>query len=160
MRVLPYCPDVFDGSYYGEAGYYTLSADNDTVTFSDFDGGTLLLGTDEGFTATYCYPDETGVEDSIPERDYEKFDYDAIENAGIAGVWGGYYSDEDYRTHNVTLELTNWGDLRMRDCVDGEIPRVLEGPYYVAKAGDDMAPEGAVVFNLVARGGYKMPVWG
>ena len=160
VRVLSWCPDIFGGTYYGEPGYYTFAADGDTITFSDFGGGTLLLGTEEGFTASYEYADVAGYYESTPHTEYGKFDYDAVEASGIVGIWGGYYSDEDYQTHSVTLELTGWGELKLRDCVEGGIPRVLTGVYYIAAEGDDMAPAGSVVFNLVARGGYKMPVMG
>ena len=159
VRVLPYCPDVFGGSYYGEPGVYTLTATGDSVSFTDFGGGTPLLGDGEDFTATYTYGSDLGLDDVIPDTDYDLFDFDAVEEAGLAGVWSGYYHDEDYQTHTLTLEMTRWGGMTLRDCAEGAIPRVLDGSYYIA-AEDGEYPEGAVVFNLVARGGYKMPVFG
>ena len=159
VRVLSWCPDVFGSSYYGEPGVYTLTVGRDFVTFSDFEGGTPFVGID--FTADTCYSDQVSLDSEMPEKDYQKFDYDAAADAGIAGVWGGgYYDINTWKPHSVTLEMSNWGDMKLRDCVDGEIPRVLEGQYYIAKEGDDFAPAGAVVYTLAARGGYKMPQTG
>ena len=161
VRVLPYSVDVFDGSYYGEPGYYTLRFDGRNISFTDYDGGTPLIGEGEDFTLVYAYRDDYDLEDPVPDTDYDHFDFDAVEAAGLAGVWGGTYYDSSYKNHALTLQLTSWGQLRMRDQADGAIPRVLLGSYYIAGEEDDSgAPAGAVVFNAVTVGGYKMPVMG
>ncbi len=161
VRVLTYCPDVFGGSYYGEPGYYKLSAADNRVCFSDFEGGTPLFGGGEDVYLSYAYRDDLNLSDPVPETDYDHFDYDLTEASGLAGVWSGTYYDEDFETHCLTMELTNWGKMILRDSSDSAaIPRVLAGSYYIAQEGDDMAPAGAVVYNLVAVGGYKMPVMG
>ncbi len=159
VSVLPYCQDAFGGSYYGEPGIYTMTVGSGSVSFTDFEGGTPLLGGADGFTAWYDYPEDYGLDDPIPDPDYENIDYDALYNSGLPGLWSGTYTDEDYQTHSLTLELTSWGKLKLRDCVDGQIPRVLEGGYYcTTEAGE--YPADAVVFNVVSRAGYKMPVSG
>ena len=155
VRTLPHSIDVFDGMYHGEPGRYTLTADGSSVRFSDFSGGTVLL-LDE-FTAQRAYYDDVGLDYTVPDTDYDRFDYDSAESSGLVGIWSGYYSDDDYRTHTLTLEVTAWGQMALRDCVEGEIPVILAGSYYIAGGDDDMAPAGAVVFHLVARNGYKMP---
>lgn len=157
VRLIQYCPDVFAGSYFGEAGYYTMIADGNTIAFTDYDGGTSLDGGAADVFAARAWRDDYNLEDPVPGTDYEKFDYDAAEESGLPGVWSGYYRDEDYQLHVLTLELSSWGRLRLRDCASSEIPRIMEGSYYIAGVGDDMAPEGTVAFHLVARGGYKMP---
>ncbi len=157
VRVVQHCPDVFGGSYYGEAGIYTLYATQWGIAFTDFEGGTPLVGDGEDVCALTAYRGDLGLADPTEKYFGEYFDYDAVEASGLAGIWSGVYRDEDYNTHSVTLELTNWGRLRLRDCVGAEIPRVLDGEYYIAGADDQMAPEGAVVFALAARNGYKMP---
>ena len=160
VRVLPYCPDVFGGMYYGEPGYYTMTIGWDYVSFTDFAGGTPLLGGADGFTAECCYDrEDLGVNDERPDTDYDKFDYNAVDEAGLPGIWTGWYTDEDYNTHSLTMELTSWGDMILRDCVDGEIPRVMQGVYYLNKEAGDY-PADTVVFNLVSRAGYKMPCVG
>ena len=159
VRVLSYCPDVFGGCYYGEAGYYTMTIGEDSVTFSDFRGGTPFIAKE--FTAAFCYDETFMLDYTLPQTDYDHFDYDLVEESGIAGVWTGAYTDTDYREHSLTLELTSYGGLRLRDCVDGEIPRLMGGSYYIAGVGDDFAEEaGMTVFNLVTIGGYKMPIMG
>ena len=160
VRLIQHCPDVFTGSYFGETGYYTMIADQNGITFTDYDGGTPLVSGADSVYAARAWRDDCNLDYPIPDTDYEKFDFDAAEASGLVGVWSGYYRDEDYQLHSLTLELSSWGRLRMRDCAGSEIPRIVEGGWYIAKAGDDMAPEGAVVFNLVARGGYKMPLVG
>ena len=158
VSILTWCPDVFDGSYYGDAANYTLTVRNGSISFTDFDGGTPLLGSGDDFTAEYVYPDDLGINDPIPGTDYDKLDFDVIDASGLPGIWSGNYTDADYNLHSITMEMTTWGDMILRDTVDGKIPTVLQGSYYIAGANDDMgAPEGMVVFNLVARGGYKMP---
>lgn len=159
VRVLSYCPDVFGGSYYGEAGLYTMAIGNNSVTFSDFRGGTPFIA--EEFTATFSYDETYMLDYTLPQTDYEHFDYSLVEESGIAGVWTGSYLDADYNAHSLTLELNDYGGLRLRDCVDGEIPRLMGGSYYIAGEGDDFAEEaGMTVFNLVTIGGYKMPYMG
>ena len=161
VRVVSHCPDVFGGSYFGEPGYYTLYTFEGGVVFADFEGGTSLDGTDGDVYLIRAYRDDYGLENFTPGTDYDHFDYDAAEAAGLAGVWNGAYRDADYALHALTLEITNWGELKMRDCVEDGIPRILAGSYYIAQADDESgAPEGAVVFNLVRVGGYKMPVVG
>ena len=159
VRVLSYCPDIFDGIYYGEAGLYDMTIGEDSVTFSDFAGGTPFVA--EAFTARYSYAEDYMLSSTVPPMDYARFDYSQVEESGIAGVWTGYYTDTDYNVHSLTLELTNYGDMRLRDCVTGEIPRVMTGSYYLAGADDDMAEEaGMTVFGMAAVGGYKMPYAG
>jgi len=156
VSVLSYCPDVLGGSYYGDPGIYTVSFTSDGIVFSDFAGGTPLVG-DGDFTATIAYLDDLGLDDPVPDTDYDHFDYDAAEAAGIAGAWYGTYNDLAGESHGLTLEISSWGELWLRDVTDSAIPRVLSGSYYIAAENDDMAPAGSVVFNLVALGGYKMP---
>ena len=160
VRVVSYCPDVFGGSYYGEPGYYTMTIGEDYVSFTDFAGGTPLLGSDKDFTAEGWFSREDfGLTDEVPDTDYDRFDFDAVDEAGISGIWSGWYTDEDYKTHSLTMELSSWGEMILRDCVDGEIPRVMQGSYYLnGEAGD--YPAGAVVYRLVSRAGYKMPCMG
>ena len=161
VSILTWCPDVFAGSYYGDPADYTLTVGKNSVSFTDFGGGTPILGTGDDFTAEYAYRDDIGVDDPVPGPDYDKVDFDAMEASGLPGIWTGHYTDYDYNTHSLTIEMTYWGGMILRDTVDGRIPRVLHGSYYIAQEGDDMAPEaGMVVFNLVSRGGYKMPVMG
>jgi predicted small lipoprotein YifL len=159
VRVLSYCPDVFTGTYYGEPGYYTMTVGRDYVSFTNYEGGAPLLGGSEGFTAYRAYRDDLGVADPVPDTNYEMFDFDAIRDSGLSGVWAGNYIDTDYNTHSLTLELTSWGQMKLRDCVDGEIPRVMLGSYYL-NAFDGDYPAGTVVFDLVRCGGYKMPCMG
>ena len=159
VRVLPYCPDVFGGSYYGEPGCYTMTIGEDWVSFTDFEGGTPLLGGSEGFTAYYAYRGDLGLSDDIPDTNYDYFDYDATVESGLPGIWSGYYVDEAYDTHSLTLEMTTWGGLTLRDCVDGQIPRVLAGGYYLNELNFDY-PTDTVVFELVSRAGYKQPLNG
>lgn len=159
VRVLPYCPDVMGGTYYGEPGLYTLTIGEDWVSFTDFEGGTPLLGGGEDFTANYVYRDDLGIRDDVPDVDDDHFDYDAIQESGLPGVWSGYYVDAAYDTHSLTLEMTNWGDLILRDCVDGQIPRVLAGSYYLNTEDGDY-PADTVVFTLASRAGYKQPIQG
>ena len=156
VSVLSYCPDVMGGSYYGEPGRYTLSFTGHGVAFSDFAGGTPLVG-DGDFTATIAYLDDLGMEDPVPGTNYELFDYDAVEAAGLAGIWTGTYNDLAGESHGLTLEINSWGELWLRDVTDTDIPRVLAGSYYIAAEGDQMAPAGSVVFHLVSLAGYKMP---
>ena len=159
VRVLPYCPDVMGGTYYGEPGLYTLTIGEDWVSFTDFEGGTPLLGGGDDFTANYVYRDDLGIRDDVPDVDDDHFDYDAIQESGLPGVWSGYYVDAAYDTHSLTLEMTNWGDLILRDCVDGQIPRVLAGSYYLNQEDEDY-PADTVVFTLASRAGYKQPILG
>ena len=161
VRVLTHCPDIFGGTYYGEAGEYTLTVTRDGVAFTDFGGGTPLIVGDQDVCAVSCYRYEVGLDDPTPELDYELFDYDTVEKTGLAGIWGGQYMDLDNVNHNVYLEMTNWGQMILRDCPDGGYPRILKGSYYISGEHDEIAPtSGLVVFDLAAVGGYKMPVRG
>ena len=159
VRIASYCPDVMGGTYYGEPCRCTMTVGDDWVSFTDFEDGTPFLGGGADFTAYYAYRDDLGIRDDIPGTDYDHFDYDAIEGSGLPGVWSGYYVDAAYDTHSLTLEMTNWGNLILRDCVDGQIPRVLAGSYYLNQEDGDY-PADAVVFKLVSRAGYKQPING
>ena len=147
VRAVSYFPDVFTGTYGGDAQTLTLA-----VTADGIDLG--------GVAAKRCYRSDLALSDGIPETDYEKFSYDDAEALGAMGVWAGTYRDDDWQVHSLTLELTSWGELRLRDCAPDEIPAVYEGSYYIAGADDDIAPAGGVVFQLARRGGYKMPLMG
>lgn len=160
VRVVQHCPDVFGGSYYGEPGIYTLWVVDGGIAFTDYAGGTPLTADGENLYALTAYRGDLGLVDPMEKIFGDKFDYDALEDSGLTGIWSGVYRDEYYDTHSVTLELTSWGQLRLRDCVGAQIPRVLEGEYYIAGPDDDMAPEGAVVYALVSRSGYKTPYIG
>ncbi len=159
IGALSYCPDVNGGSYYGEAGVYDVRFTGDTVVFSGFGGGTPLLGSDSGFTARRVYRDDIDMSDGVPEVDSERFNIDDVIDSGLTGVWSGGYTDLAGEAHELTLEISMWGTLRLRDTCEGDIPRLMEGSYYIAREGDD-APAGDVVFNLVSRAGYKMPYIG
>ena len=159
--LLSYCPDVAAGmNYYGEAGRYTLTCDGWTVSFTDFAGGTPLLGDGQDFTARRVYRDDIGIPSYVPDTDYDNFDYDTTEATGLPGIWTGSYLDPEGKTHTLDLELTSWGELSLRDSAEGAIPWVFMGSYYIAGQDDASASAGAVVFNLVSRAGYKMPGFG
>jgi len=158
LSLLSYCPDVLGGSYYGDPGVYTVTFADDAITFSDFAGGTAVVA--ERFTARRAYLDDLGLDDPVPGTNYDLFDFDAVAAAGITGIWYGTYNDLAGESHGLTLELTSWGEIKLRDVTDTAIPRVMDGSYYIAAEGDQMAPVGDVVFHLVSRAGYKMPSLG
>ena len=152
FRAVSYNPDAFGGSYSGDAVNCTLRFTADGIVLAQDDGPT--------FTAAHCYKSDLNLSEALPEPDFEHFDYDAVAAAGISGVWAGTYRDDDWQLHTLTLELTSWGEMKLRDCTSKAIPTVLQGYFYIAGANDDTAPADAVVFNLARRGGYKMPVNG
>lgn len=149
VRAVDYYPDVFAGTYGGEEKTCMLSLTADGLTLS---GPSGVM-----FSGKHCYKGDLGYDEALPEKDYARFRYDDVEALGVAGVWTGTYRDDAWKIHSLTLELTSWGELRLRDCVQGEIPRVMEGWYYVAGLNDPVAPAAGVVFQLTRRGGYKMP---
>ena len=154
VRAVSWCPDVFGGSYSGDARSCLLSVTKDGISLVNYadDGSTI--------TAKRCERGDLGLADGIPELDSDHFRYDDAAAAGLPGIWTGTYVDGDFETHDVTLQLTGWGQMRLRDCAPNAIPRMLEGAYYIAGLNDDVGPAGSVVFRLAARGGYKMPVIG
>ena len=154
FRAVPYSPDAFGGSYDRDARECTLTLTADGFTLSGWrsDGSDL--------TATSCYRGDLGLDADVPETDTEHFRYEDVSASGLPGIWSGAYRDENYVTHSLTLELTSWGTMRLRDCAYNDIPCVLEGSYYIAGPDDDLAPAGSLVFHLVRRGGYRMPVDG
>ena len=160
VRIRSYCPDVNGGSYYGDGvpGLYTVSFSDDALRF-DFSDGTPLLG-DGDFSARLVYRDDLGLADPVPETDYDHFDYDAVAALGLAGVWSGSYRDAAGVSHGLTLQINSWGEMKLRDVSGTEIPRVLDGSFFLAVEGDEMAPAGDLVYHLVSRSGYKMPARG
>ena len=160
VRLLSYCPDVFGGQYTGEACLCTLSLERDRLSFTFSGGGETPLGESRDFTARRCYPEALGLDDPVPGTDRERFDYDAAQAAGVTGLWHGYAEDEGLRKRSLTLELTSWGGMSLRSTAETGLPVVLQGSYYIAREGDDFAPAGALVYHLVRRGGYKMPLFG
>ena len=149
VRAVVYYPDAFIGTYGGDALRCTLSVGADGLTLSGENGVV--------FRGKPCWKSDLDYDEGLPEKDYDRFDYDDAAALGVAGVWAGTYRDDNWKVHSLTLELTSWGELRMRDCVEGELPRVMEGWYYVAGRNDPIAPAGGVVFQLARRGGYKTP---
>jgi hypothetical protein len=151
VRVVPYYPDVFAGTYGSDAAVWQLSATQDGIALSD-GAGTVI-------EAARCWRSELGISEDLPEQDYTLFSYDAVAAAGLPGIWTGTYWDDEWQVHSLTLELTTAGEVRMRDVCSEAIPRVYKGYCYIAGA-DDMAPAGSVVFRLARCGGYKMPLYG
>ena len=152
VRAVAYSPDASTGTYNCDALNCTLAVTEDGITLTDEAGGTVH--------AVRCYRDELDLSEGLPEQDYEKFSYDAVETLGIAGSWAGTYTDENWQTHSLTLELTGSGNMTLRDCTPKAIPTVLQGYFYIAGPDEEDVPEGDVVFRLARRGGYKMPVAG
>lgn len=160
VRIRSYCPDVSGGSYYGDGvpGLYTIHFSDNALRF-DYSDGTPLLGEGD-FSARLVFRDDLGLDDPVPETDYDYFDYDAVAALGITGVWSGSYRDTEGVSHGLTLQINSWGGMKLRDVSDGEIPRVLDGSFFLAVEGDEMAPAGDLVYHLVSRSGYKMPARG
>ena len=160
VRIRSYCPDVNGGSYYGDGvpGLYTIYFSDNALRF-DFSDGTPLLG-EGSFSARLAFRDDLGLDDPVPETDYDYFDYDAVAALGLTGVWSGSYRDTEGVSHGLMLQINSWGGMKLRDVSDTEIPRVLDGSFFLAVEGDEMAPAGDLVYHLVSRSGYKMPARG
>lgn len=152
-----YSVSSFGGAYSGESSVYTLKLTDDGIMLTDYEGSVPLLGNGEDLEGTYDWSDSDYAYEYF---DWASMDYDLMYRAGLSGNWSGYYYDENYITHSVTMQLTEFGSMLIRDISENSIPRILEGYYKVVGAEDGPFPEGSVSFTLTRTGDYKMPIFG
>lgn len=152
-----YSVSAFGGSYSGESSVYTVRLTDDGISLTDFEGKCPLFGTGEDLEGTFDWSDDDYASQYF---DWDMIDYSLIDEAGISGVWSGYYVDNNYGTHSILMELTDFGSIKMRDVAGTGIPTVLEGYYYVVGSEDGAYPEGSVAYTLTRTGDYKMPLFG